>query len=151
MPTHIGREHIRHRRAASIGDKAASTRTRMLRNSPNDWPMRGRRLAFCNETGGFVMAFSDNSSISATAARWRHRCRLPASSVNGSRRTEGTRKNSPCSIASAISLRSGFGPVHEAIRDLVRARMDAVRARQQCEGHYPWDLGPSSIYLHIPQ
>ena len=44
------------------------------------------------------MAFSDNSSISATAARWRRRCRLPASPVNGSRRTEGTRKNTPCSI-----------------------------------------------------
>src|SRR5882757_2321019 len=39
-PTHIGHEHIRHRRAASIGDNAASTGTRMLRNSPSDWPMR---------------------------------------------------------------------------------------------------------------
>ena len=30
-------------------------------------------MAFCNEAGGCVMAFSDNSS--ATAARWRRRCR----------------------------------------------------------------------------
>jgi hypothetical protein len=65
----------------------------------------GRRLAFCNEAGGYVMAFSDNSSISATAARWRRRCRLPTSPVNGSRRVPSVRKNSPCSIASAISLR----------------------------------------------
>jgi transposase len=69
------------------------------------------------------MAFSDNSSISATAARWRRRCRLPASPANGSRRIEGD------SQKLALQHRFGdlaavrvFDPVHEAIRDLVRAR-----------------------------
>jgi hypothetical protein len=62
----------------------------MLRNSPNDWPMRGRRLAFCNEAGGFVIAFSDNSSISA-----RQHVPLPIACKPGSRLTEGTRKIRP--------------------------------------------------------
>jgi len=96
----------------------------MLRNSPNDWPMR---------------AVAWRSATRPAAALWRfpttHRSRhgstvaapLPIACKPGSRRTEGTRKNSPCSIASAISLRSGF-----LIRFMKRSAISSVHAWMPC-------------------
>jgi len=100
----------------------------MLRNSPSDWPMR---------------AVAWRSATRPAAALWlfptTHRSRprqhgggavadCPASPVNGSRRTEGTRKNSPCSIASAISLRSGCHSALNVTGQLLAADTASRRA-----------------------
>ena len=100
----------------------------MLRNSPSDWPMR---------------AVAWRSATRPAAALWlfptTHRSRprqhgggavadCPASPVNGSRRTEGTRKNSPCSIASAISLRSGCHSALNVTGQLLAADTTSRRA-----------------------
>ncbi len=97
----------------------------------------GRRLAFCYEAGGC------GYGMYRQLIDLGHGCTVAAPTLIA--RKPGDRIKTDRRDSEKLALQHRFGdltavwvpdPVHEAIRDLVRARMDAVmqlmRARQQC-------------------
>src|SRR5216683_7624769 len=118
--------------ARSASSAPSPTRRWTLPNSPSDWPMRA--VAWRSVTRPEDLPTTRRSRPRLTVAAPTLIARKPGERIKTDRRD-----------SQKLALQHRFGdltevwvpdPVHEAIRDLVRARMDAVmqlmRARQQC-------------------